>query len=561
MRLRWPLLLLMLGIVATAVAAVEAQRLVRAQKETVAGLVRDYTSIASWNYQRFASENLRDALVAVLAPVMHFQLHGQLHDGPPPTADWFIDHFNDPRSPHYGEAENPIPTHLPETYFGFMSGADTLGVRGKPLAGGIAVALADTLTRHVRGVHQHDWGAGLVTAHGVTVGYTIMPTTLGDTVVYGFVFEPATFAPLFRGVYEVAHLLPSTLTSGRANADLLDVSVAAPDGRIIFESARRAHLSPDGDAPLAPRSGGLRVRAAIRRDAAGLLVVGGLPSSRLPFLLALLGIASALALVAAGQLRREGQLARLRSDFVSNVSHELRTPLAQIRLFLETLRLGRFDSARQREWMLDNVDRETTRLATLVENLLLFNRLGHGRTPGLPEPVDLAEELREIVRAFEPLAAARRARIRTELADGVVACVLRGPFRQVLLNLLDNAVKYGPLGQTITVRLRAIEGDRAQIIVEDGGTGVPHAERAGIWKPFRRGANATAAGAAGGGIGLSIVAEVVERHGGRVRVGDAPGGGAAFVVELPREPGSAARTEPIPGKLAATPPMRARSLS
>jgi signal transduction histidine kinase len=117
------------------------------------------------------------------------------------------------------------------------------------------------------------------------------------------------------------------------------------------------------------------------------------------------------------------------------------------------------------------------------------------------------------------------------------------------------------VGQTITVHLSATAQGRARIAVEDRGAGVPAAERADIWKPFRRGASATATGAAGGGIGLSIVAEVVEQHGGSVRVEDAPGGGASFVVELAREPGSAARPGPFASAIAAPPPRRARSPS
>ena len=82
-KMRWPLLLLLISIAATAAVAFEAQRQKRAHRSTAVGLLRDYTSIASWNYQRYASAALRDGVVAVLGPVMHFQLHGQLHQGPP----------------------------------------------------------------------------------------------------------------------------------------------------------------------------------------------------------------------------------------------------------------------------------------------------------------------------------------------------------------------------------------------------------------------------------------------------------------------------------------------
>ncbi|MGH7552247.1 MAG: histidine kinase dimerization/phospho-acceptor domain-containing protein, partial [Longimicrobiales bacterium] len=351
-KMRWPLLLLLVSIAATAVVAFEAQRQVRSHRRTSLGLLRDYTSIASWNYQRYASEALRDGIVSVLGPVMHFQLHGQLHEGKPELITWFTDHYHDRRSPHYGDPYVTIPEHLPATYFGFSIGADTLAVAGQPMRRNAARALTDTLNAHIRRVYKTNWGAGLITVGETTVAYTIMPTTLGDTIVYGFVFEPATFAPLFRRVFERAELLPSTLMRERPNAEVLDVAVVAPGRRMLFESSRREYQPYHGMTEVAPQFGGLVIVTTLKRGVADQLIIGGLPRSRLPFLLALLGIAAGLALVAVGQLRREGQLARQRSDFVSSVSHELRTPLAQIRLFLETLRLRRYESAAQSEWML-----------------------------------------------------------------------------------------------------------------------------------------------------------------------------------------------------------------
>jgi signal transduction histidine kinase len=105
-------------------------------------------------------------------------------------------------------------------------------------------------------------------------------------------------------------------------------------------------------------------------------------------------------------------------------------------------------------------------------------------------------------------------------------------FRQLLLNLLDNAVKYGPAGQTITVSVERT-GVGARVTVADQGPGVPPTERAVIWEPFRRGTSSASLSVGGGGIGLSIVRDVVEQHGGTVRVEGVPRGGAAFVIELP----------------------------
>jgi signal transduction histidine kinase len=101
-----------------------------------------------------------------------------------------------------------------------------------------------------------------------------------------------------------------------------------------------------------------------------------------------------------------------------------------------------------------------------------------------------------------------------------------------LHNLLDNAVKYGPADQTISVGVR-LDGDRAVITIDDEGAGVPAGERDVIWRPFRRGESDAARAVGGSGIGLSIVRDVVEHHGGTGRIEEAPGGGARFVLEFP----------------------------
>src|SRR5207244_712328 len=120
--------------------------------------------------------------------------------------------------------------------------------------------------------------------------------------------------------------------------------------------------------------GGMQVAVALRPELASKLVIGGLPRSRLPLLLGALGLTAGLIVTALVQLRREYELARLRTDFVSGVSHELRTPLAQIRMFSETLLLGRVRSEEEGRRSLEIIDQEARRLTHLVENLLHFSR-------------------------------------------------------------------------------------------------------------------------------------------------------------------------------------------
>lgn len=365
-----------------------------------------------------------------------------------------------------------------------------------------------------------------------------------DTLVFGFQVSGQALQNGLATLVQDRDILPAALQREGAESPL---SLALTDaaGRTLFSSGRA--LDPAlASAEIMPGPlGGLVARAAVVPDAAQDLIIGGLPRSRVPFLLGLFALAAALAFVALGQLRREEDLARLRSDFVASVSHELRTPLAQMRLFVETLRLGRTRNDEEREWSLENIDRETLRLSHLVENVLHFSRAERGTLSGKLESVDLAAEVRQVEASFRPLTTARRrtrATLVTHVPEGLTARVHRESFRQILLNFLDNAVKYGAAGQTVRMVGERRNGS-VRISVEDQGPGVPPGERERIWEPFRRGEGAVGSVAVGSGIGLSVAREIARRHGGRTWVESAATGGARFVVEVPAGTVAAAEEE------------------
>jgi signal transduction histidine kinase len=328
-------------------------------------------------------------------------------------------------------------------------------------------------------------------------------------------------------------LLPPTLTGKTPNDSLVSVRVSDATGAVLYQSASM-YESPYRATYEYPKLGGYTVSVVIRPDVADKLVIGGLPQSRLPLLLGLLALAGALTAVALLQLRREAELARLRSDFISGISHELRTPLAQVRMFAETLLLDRVRSEGERRRSLEIIDQEARRLTHLVENVLQFSRNERSVTRLSLEPTDVAAEMREVVEAFAPIASARGVTLATTLGEGCTTEVDRAALRQVLLNFMDNAVKYGPPGQTVTIGTRCAEG-ALQLWVDDQGPGIPARERARVWEPFQRLERDANSAVAGSGIGLSVVRDLVALHGGRSWVEDAPGGGARFIIELPRE--------------------------
>lgn len=354
--------------------------------------------------------------------------------------------------------------------------------------------------------------------------------------------SPGTAVGFETGAYAVARfldtvwrarpLLLQSVMHGMPNDWILSARVTDGQQRLWYESAGRYPQLYTASHEMANIIHGLTITVAVRPDAAEQLLIGGLPTNRLPTLFVLLALTSGLVLAAIFLIRREADITRLRADFIAGVSHELRTPLAQIRMFAETLMLGRVRSEVERHRSLEIIDQEARRLTHLVENVLLFARAERRSSRINPERIDLAADVRDAIHGFAILCRSKAVEVRPELQEGVSAPVDRGALRQILLNLLDNAVKYGPLAQRVTVGTALF--DRAvRVWVDDEGPGIPDVERTRVFDSFVRLDRDLASPVAGSGIGLSIVRELVNLHDGRVWIEDAPGGGARVVVEFP----------------------------
>ena len=353
------------------------------------------------------------------------------------------------------------------------------------------------------------------------------PRTPGSPPIIGFVADLSFIRGPFDRVLAQAPLLPPSL--GNDTRRLVGVRVLNTDGREIYAS--RSEWSPyASEKTLDADLGSLRLSVALDPSAAGTLIIGGLPRSRLPLLAGLTVLTAGLVFIAIVQLRREHELARLRADFISGVSHELRTPLAQIRMFGETLLLGRVRSPAEHERSLAIIVQESRRLTHLIENVLQFSRADRGASSVSLASARVDTLLHDIVDGFAPLASSKRVSIVRRIEDGLTVPIDAEAFRQIILNLLDNAVKYGPQGQTVTVTARC-DADVARIAVDDEGPGVPPEHVARIWQPFYRVTRDTAVG--GTGIGLAIVKQLVDLHRGHVSVEARESGGASFVVALP----------------------------
>jgi signal transduction histidine kinase len=350
---------------------------------------------------------------------------------------------------------------------------------------------------------------------------------------YGYAFDVASAGrAVFPAVLASRALLPPNASTAMPVDSALTLSVTGADTRVVFRSAATRALRPAATLGMTGAFTGFAVRVAMRPAFASRVAIGSWTWNRSQFVLGLITLSAGLVIVSLLQLHRERQLARVKSELVSGVSHELRTPLAQIRMFAEMLRLGwvRSDDERQRSVAI--IDQEARRLAHLVENILQFSKAERLAPRVSLEALQLTTLVDEVVESFAPLAGARGVTVRTSHSGHAVALGDRDALRQVLLNLLDNAVKYGPVGQTITAGTRLTSDSRVQVWVDDQGAGIPGRDKARIWEPFRRLDRAVEAGISGNGIGLAVVRELVTAQGGTVFVSDAPGGGASFVVTL-----------------------------
>ena len=387
----------------------------------------------------------------------------------------------------------------------------------------------------------------MVEGRRMKLAYTVVGADTARQLFFGFLYDPALVArPIMAGVMARHPLLPPTLTRGAPNTRTLSVAAASLLGDTIYRTAGALPGPGGGTAvdTLRRRYVSLVTHVAVRPEVADALVIGGLPRSRLPLLGVTLAVTLALGVVAVMQLRRQAELVRLRGDFVSGVSHELRTPLAQIQLFADLL-AAPWLPEHERANSVRVIGEESRRLSYLVGNVLRFSGAERGAARVRPLRQEIVPLLEGAVQAFAPLARASGTAVRFTGGPAITAPVDADALRQVLLNLLDNALKYGPPGGEVRLSVEMADGGTMRIHVDDDGPGIPPAERGRIWQPFYRLDRDARSAAGGSGIGLSVVRELVEGHGGKVEVTEAPGGGARFTVELPEaRPMGAARTEP-----------------
>jgi len=239
------------------------------------------------------------------------------------------------------------------------------------------------------------------------------------------------------------------------------------------------------------------------------------------------------AVVLARDETRVIRLERVRREFVANVSHELRTPLASLKLAVETLLES--DDEEARRIFLPQMAQEVQRMIALTEDLLELARAESGRMVLNIDDVDLALLAREVVKRFEARAREHGVTLRVRAAEHVRARGDRDRLTQVLVNLIDNALRYTPHGGNIDVDATVQDG-MAQLTVRDTGAGIPYADLPHVFERFYVVDRSRRRGMSGTGLGLAIVKHLIEAHGGTVGAESELGQGSTFICRWPVNP-------------------------
>jgi len=234
------------------------------------------------------------------------------------------------------------------------------------------------------------------------------------------------------------------------------------------------------------------------------------------------------------------RLERVRRDFVANVSHELRTPLTAIHGYAETLLEGGLEDAENNRKFVEIIRAHATRLSNIASDLLKLSEIETDRVTPEPEPLSVRAAIETALRTIEPEARLRGITVTCSPLNALEVMGEKGRLEQVLVNLLDNAVKFNRPGGEVRVEVRQTPEGKTHIVVSDTGIGIPSTDLSRIFERFYRVDKARSREMGGTGLGLSIVRHLVERMNGTVRVESQLGKGSAFTVILP------AVSEPIP---------------
>jgi two-component system phosphate regulon sensor histidine kinase PhoR len=231
-------------------------------------------------------------------------------------------------------------------------------------------------------------------------------------------------------------------------------------------------------------------------------------------------------------ITRTERLEIVRQEFLSNVSHELRTPLTAILAFVETLQNGAFDDPESSQRFLSIIGKNASRMHGLIDDILELTAIEGGNVQLRRSSVKLRDLVAEVISALSDKASAHEITLANEVESDVVVKADGRRLERMLMNLIDNGIKFG--GEHTTVKIRHESNSRDKIIVEDNGEGIPSQHLDRLFERFYRVDRARSRDLGGTGLGLALVKHLALLHGGEVTVISELGKGTSFTIHLPK---------------------------
>lgn len=355
---------------------------------------------------------------------------------------------------------------------------------------------------------------------------------------------PAEIKALATSLNRMSHSLATAFTDlAEERQRLTDLLASMTEGVIGLNAAGEIVLSNQAAAgllgvgcepgrPLAAVASGEWVRAVTDIAAGAPTAAGVYPAGERVLSVSAAPVQGGGAVVVLADVTEAQQLQQLRRDFVANASHELRAPLASIRGFIGAVLDGTAADPGRAQSCLQSAAAEAARMTRIVEELLQLSRLQAGVLPFEWEPTDLVAVVAGMVQAAEPRLQAQGVHVRLE-ALALPALEVDGDrLAQVLVNLLDNALRYSPKRGVIEVRL-GLADERVTVVVADQGPGIPPADLPAVFERFHKADSARPRTDPGAGLGLAIAREIVRAHGGDMLARNRPEGGAEVGFWLP----------------------------
>lgn len=535
----WRRAILVGTVVAILVAAAAAVGTIRSRarlRETATKSLANYVTVALEQFVNGYEAQLRASFVPVMPPP--YEVDPLDRRAPQPIADmlWMI---NRNRHDPCRCLVSPGPTAIFRLEVGTRQ-SEAIDSLGTPLTR-LDPLVANAVVQQIDSLQSTGWRYGFVGALTASGDQFVFFTHRADSIsgrrfAHGFAVPATHLADrIFQPVFQTVRLIPRHLLERvDDNEEFISLEVRTGGGHLLFATEPRYGDGPSDNLRLPSLRGGITVTGRLNPRIKDALIPGGVPAAVPIKELAMIGLSLGLLITIAWLGIRAAELANLRADFASSVTHELRTPVTQIRLAAETLLLGRAKGTEAAQRSLASIVDETGRLQQLIDNVLHFSRAERRLTRVAVEPTALAPLVDRVVADFVPLMADRAIVVTTKVPDLVVVADPNA-VRQILLNLLDNAARYGPDRQTISVEASA-NGKFIELSVEDQGPGIPPADMTRVWQPFVRLEHDRESVATGTGLGLAVVRELVAAQGGTCRMEAARDHGVRVVIQLPTGP-------------------------